>query len=139
MNIEHIKNITSYKRSAETAAYMLADHDTTSSTCFSALGKSAQRQTSSDSRLISAIDNRDQLRSKLLSRFEEYLQAAQWCMDELESITDAKMRKILYLRFVRDEPWEKVAKAIGGKATTDSVKKSVERFLDQNSDKKLAP
>jgi hypothetical protein len=138
MNIDHIKNIANYKRSVEIAAALLDDCDTTSKTCFNAFGNQVQYQKSPDSRFISIIDQRDQLRRDLESKYLEYLQAARWGMEELESISDAKMRKILYLRFIREDQWAKIAKEIGGKATSDSVKKSVERFLDQNGDKKMA-
>lgn len=138
MNIDHIKNIANFKRSVEIAAALLDDCEATSKTCFNAFGNQVQHQKLSDSRFISIIDQRDRLRRDLESKYMEYLQAARWGMEELESISDAKMRKVLYLRFVKEEKWDKIAKEIGGKATSDSVKKSVERFLDQNGDKQLA-
>ena len=138
MNIEHIKNIANYKRSVEIAAALLDDCDTTSSTCFNALGNPVQKQISPDSRMISIINLRDRLRNNLVARYEEYLQATKWGMDELESIADAKMRKILFLRYVKEEQWSKIAEEIGGKSTSDSIKKSVERFMDQNSAMKQA-
>jgi len=138
MNIEHIKNIANYKRSVEIAAELLEDCDTTSTTCFHAFGNQVQHQKAPDSRYASIIDRRDRLRADLESRYLEYLRAARWGMEELESISDAKMRKILYLRFVKEEQWAKIAEAIGGKATSDSIKKSVERFFDLNGVNKQA-
>ena len=88
--------------------------------------------------MIGIIDLRDRLRNNLVARYEEYLQATKWGMDELESIADAKMRKILFLRYVKEEQWSKIAEEIGGKSTSDSIKKSVERFMDQNSAMKQA-
>lgn len=138
MNIEHIKNIANSKRLVEVAALQLEDCDNTSSTCFNAFGNQVQHQNPPDSRMLGIIDRRDRLRGNLLKRYEEYLRAVKWGMDELESVADAKMRKILYLRYVKEEQWSKIATEIGGKATSDSIKKSVERFLEQKSSVKPA-
>ncbi|MGB8452748.1 MAG: hypothetical protein WCD89_10475 [Anaerocolumna sp.] len=50
----------------------------------------------------------------------------------ITSIDDARMRRLLNLRFIEDLTWIQVAHKMGGKHTEDSCKKAVERFFKGN-------
>lgn len=50
----------------------------------------------------------------------------------IESVTDAQLRRIMYLRFVKRKTWQKVADEIGGNNTEDSVRKRCTRYVQKS-------
>lgn len=52
----------------------------------------------------------------------------------IETVKDAEMRRKLWLRFVRQMQWQEIADKIGGNNTEDSIRKSVNRFVNKNCD-----
>jgi len=51
----------------------------------------------------------------------------------IESVEDAVLRRIMYLRFVKQHKWQDVADAVGGDNTEDSVRKRVERYVTKSA------
>ncbi len=47
----------------------------------------------------------------------------------IEAIDDSLTRQVLYCRFSKCMTWQQVAFAVGGKNTSDSVRKIAERYL----------
>ncbi len=50
----------------------------------------------------------------------------------ISSLTDARMRRLLNLRFIEDLTWIQVARRMKGKHTAESCRKAVERFFEEN-------
>lgn len=48
----------------------------------------------------------------------------------IASLTDARMRRLLNLRYIEDLTWTQVAYKMGGKHTAESCRKAVERFFE---------
>lgn len=46
----------------------------------------------------------------------------------IDSVSDPVLRRIMYLRFIKQKPWKEVADDMGGYNTEDSVRKRVERY-----------
>lgn len=49
----------------------------------------------------------------------------------ITSLTDARIRRLLNLRFIEDLSWIQVAHKMGGKHTAESCRKAVERFFEE--------
>lgn len=49
----------------------------------------------------------------------------------IETVEDAEMRRILWLRFVMQKTWQEVADEIGGGNTEDGVRKRCSRYLNK--------
>lgn len=47
----------------------------------------------------------------------------------LNTLNDSRMRRMISMRYIDGLPWWKVAQRMGGRATEDSCKKQMERFL----------
>jgi hypothetical protein len=50
----------------------------------------------------------------------------------ISSLTDARMRRLLNLRFIEDLTWIQVAHRMKGKHTAESCRKAVERFFEES-------
>lgn len=50
----------------------------------------------------------------------------------IEGIEDAELRRIMYLRFIKQKTWQDVAYEIGGGNTEDSVRKRCNRFVKKS-------
>ena len=49
----------------------------------------------------------------------------------VESINDAELRRIMFLRFIQQKTWQQVADEIGGNNTEDSVRKRCNRYVSK--------
>ena len=49
----------------------------------------------------------------------------------LEKTKDSRIRRIINLRFLENQSWNKVADQIGGNNTEDSVRKAFDRFMKE--------
>lgn len=67
---------------------------------------------------VQLLEKKEQALLKLIVKAEE----------EIESIKDSRMRRILTMRYLDGLSWVQVAHKMGGKATADSCRKQVERF-----------
>lgn len=70
--------------------------------------------------------------SKLEKRYEDLLEATNNVLDFIETIDDSRVRMIVTYRFIEGYSWGKVAEAMGGGNTDDSVRKCFERFFEKN-------
>lgn len=50
----------------------------------------------------------------------------------IETVEDVEMRRIMWLRFVRQKSWQEVADEIGGGNTEDSVRKRCNRYVEKS-------
>ena len=67
---------------------------------------------------------------KLESRYKNLLQVTNDTLDFIESVNDSHIRMIITYRIIENYSWGKVADAMGGGNTEDSVKKAFYRFMD---------
>lgn len=67
---------------------------------------------------------------KLESRYENLLHVTNDVLDFIESIDDSHMRMIITYRIIENYSWEKVAEAMGGGNTENSVKQAFCRFIN---------
>jgi hypothetical protein len=49
----------------------------------------------------------------------------------IASVDDSRIRRIINLRFLENQSWNKVADQIGGNNTEDSVRKAFDRFMKE--------
>lgn len=49
----------------------------------------------------------------------------------IANIKDSRIRRIINLRFLENQSWNKVADQIGGNNTEDSVRKAFDRFMKE--------
>lgn len=68
----------------------------------------------------------------LEKRYDRLLEVTNDVLDYIESIEDSHIRMIVTYRFIENYSWAKVAEAMGGGNTEDSVRKAFERFLEKN-------
>lgn len=68
---------------------------------------------------------------KLESRYENLLHVTNDVLDFIESIDDSHMRMIITYRIIENYSWGKVADAMGGGNTEDSVRKAFVRFIEK--------
>lgn len=68
---------------------------------------------------------------KLESRYENLLHVTNDVLDFIESIDDSHMRMIITYRIIENYSWEKVAEAMGGGNTENSVKQAFCRFIKE--------
>ena len=68
----------------------------------------------------------------LEERYDKLLEVTNEVLDFIESIEDSHVRMIITYRFIENYSWLKVAEAMGGGNTEDSVRKSFERFLEKD-------
>lgn len=54
----------------------------------------------------------------------------------ISSLTDARMRRLLSLRFIEDLTWIQVAHRMKGKHTAESCRKAVERYFEEINNSK---
>ena len=50
----------------------------------------------------------------------------------ISTITDSRMRRMITYRYIEGKSWNQVAKQMGGRATGDSVRMELKRFLKNN-------
>lgn len=62
----------------------------------------------------------------------ELLESIKLAEEFISSLTDARMRRLLSLRFIEDLTWIQVAHRMKGNHTAESCRKAVERFLEEN-------
>lgn len=56
-------------------------------------------------------------------------------LEFISGIEDSHIRRIVTMRFIDGMKWRQIAKNIGGGNTEDSVRKTVERFLEKEDSK----
>jgi hypothetical protein len=61
----------------------------------------------------------------------ELLETINLAEEFINSLDDARMRRLLQYRYIDDLTWIQVAHKMGGKHTEDSCKKAVERFFKE--------
>lgn len=71
------------------------------------------------SKNIRLLEERKAKAAELIVSVEEYL----------NTLDDSRMRRMISMRYIDGLPWWKVAQRMGGRATEDSCKKQMERFL----------
>lgn len=71
-------------------------------------------------------------RRKLETRYDNLLKVTNDVLDFIESIEDSHMRMIITYRFIENYSWNKVADAIGGENTEDSVRMAFNRFMEKD-------
>lgn len=71
------------------------------------------------SKNIRLLEARKAKAAELVVRVEEYL----------NTLDDSRMRRMISMRYIDGLSWWKVAQRMGGRATEDSCKKQMERFL----------
>lgn len=69
------------------------------------------------------------LQGKLNRRMDELMDLVEETNEFIENIEDSLVRQIISLRYINGLTWEEVAANIGGGTTTESVRKTAERFL----------
>ncbi|MBS6465500.1 MAG: RNA polymerase subunit sigma-70 [Clostridium sp.] len=74
------------------------------------------------SKNIRLLEARKAKAAELVVRVEEYL----------NTLDDSRMRRMISMRYIDGLSWWKVAQRMGGRATEDSCKKQMERFLKNN-------
>lgn len=62
----------------------------------------------------------------------ELLETINQAEEFINSITDARMRRLLQYYYIDDMTWIQVAHKMGGRHTAESCRKAVERFLENN-------
>lgn len=71
-------------------------------------------------------------RKAILETLEfESLETINAAEEFIASLTDARMRRLLNLRFIEDLSWIQTAHKMGGKHTAESCRKAVERFFNE--------
>ena len=71
----------------------------------------------------------ERLRRKLNKRIKELMDLVEETNEFIGNIEDSLVRQIISLRYINGLTWEEVAANIGGGTTTESVRKTAERFL----------
>lgn len=74
------------------------------------------------SKNIRLLEARKAKAAELVVRVEEYL----------NTLDDSRMRRMISMKYIEGMSWCKVAQRMGGRATEDSCKKQMERFLKNN-------
>ena len=75
------------------------------------------------------FQHRKEMDKQLRVAFKEYREARNAAIQELNTVRDVRMRSVIILRNIKEMTWFQIAKAIGGKATSDSLKKAYSRYL----------
>jgi hypothetical protein len=70
-------------------------------------------------------------RATLVTLEFNYLESINQAEEFISTVDDARMRRLLNLRFIEDLTWIQVAHRMGKKHTEDSCKKAVERFFKE--------
>ncbi|BCK01424.1 hypothetical protein [Anaerocolumna chitinilytica] len=71
-------------------------------------------------------------RKSILETLElESLETINAAEEFIASLADARMRRLLNLKYIEDLSWIQVARRMGGKATPDSVRMEVKRYFDK--------
>ena len=70
---------------------------------------------------------------KALFLFKKAMKEELKVLEFIEGIEDAHIRRLISLRFLDGLSWTAVAMKVGGGNTSDSVRKTIERFLKNNS------
>jgi hypothetical protein len=123
-----IREIGQRKADLEAARQLLNDYSGVSGGCIREI-RNCNRGGSLSDRMASVIDKNDRTRARIALLYDRYLNALNEALNELESIADVRIRTILMYRYMMDYRWNQVAKAIGGNATSDSVKKLHDRYF----------
>ncbi len=79
--------------------------------------------------IASYVDEQNKLQRLIAKRQREELNA----MSYISDICDSQLRSIFLMRFLKGYSWTKIANEIGGGNTSDSVKKSVYRYLSSKN------
>ena len=74
------------------------------------------------SKNIRLLEERKAKAAELVVSVEEYL----------NTLDDSRMRRMISMKYIEGMSWCKVAQRMGGRATEDSCKKQMERFLKNN-------
>ena len=61
----------------------------------------------------------------------ELLESINLAEEFINSLDDARMRRLLQYRYIDDLTWIQVAHKMGGKHTAESCRKSIERFFEE--------
>jgi len=61
----------------------------------------------------------------------ELLNAINTAEEFIKTINDARMRRLLNLRFIEDLTYIQIAHKMGRRATADSVRMEIRRFLEE--------
>jgi hypothetical protein len=72
-------------------------------------------------------------RKAMLETLElDYLESINQVEEFISKVDDARIRRLLNLRFIEDLTWIQVAHRMGRQHTADSCRKAVERFFEEN-------
>ena len=77
-------------------------------------------------------EQREKIRELISMKLAEISVAEREILENIFSINDSQIRRIMRLRHIELKSWLQVANAIGGNNTADSVRKMHDRFLQEN-------
>lgn len=78
------------------------------------------------------VKKTDNLKFNLKMRLNDLVDLKKEIEDFISSLPTSRMRRIFELRYIQNYTWRKVAYAIGGTSTADSVRKEHDRFFKKN-------
>lgn len=70
--------------------------------------------------------------SRLVAREAESLEMINAVEEFINNLNDARMRRLLRMKYIEELSWIQVANRMGGKHTEESCRKAVERFLSES-------
>ena len=72
------------------------------------------------------------IKTEIQDRIDKYWRQYNVLLNYIKSVSDPIVRQALTLKYVEGMKWEEVVKKIGGKNTSESIKKMVYRYLKRN-------
>lgn len=72
------------------------------------------------------------IKTEIQDRIDKYWRQYNVLLNYIKSVSDPIVRQALTLKYVEGMKWEEIVKKIGGKNTSESIKKMVYRYLKRN-------